>query len=79
MYHIGKQERFFLSSLESLWLEWKMDKCAETWRDLADGGRVPAVSLVAVGTLDEYGTVAEALCKHLPADVIQPHSATCTG
>lgn len=49
-----------------------------TWRDLADGGRVPAVSLVAVWTLDEDGTVAEALCEHLASDVVQPDTSTCT-
>lgn len=39
---------------------------------------MPAVSLVAVWTLDEDGTVAEALCEHLPSDVIQPDATTCT-
>lgn len=43
-----------------------------TWRDLADGGRVPAVALVAVGRLDEDGRVAEALGEHLAADVVEP-------
>lgn len=52
-------------------------KCAETWWYLADCGRVPAVSLVTVGTLDKNGTVAEALGEHLPSNVIQPHAATC--
>lgn len=49
---------------------------SQTWGDLADGGGVPAVPLVAVGTLDEDGAVAEALGKNLPADVIQPHPPT---
>lgn len=48
---------------------------ARTWGDLADGGRVPAVALVAVGRLDKDGTVAEALCEDLPADVVQPHAS----
>lgn len=50
---------------------------AQTWWYLADRGRMPAVSLVAVRTLDKNGTVAEALGKHLPSDVVQPHTATC--
>lgn len=66
----------FLTCITSMWL--KQYLCVETWWDLADCGRVPAVSLVAVGTLDENGTVAEALCEHLPSDVIQPHTTTCT-
>ena len=41
-----------------------------TWRDLADGGRMPPVALVAVWTLDKDGAVTEALCKHLPPDVV---------
>ena len=41
-----------------------------TWRDLADGGRMPAVALVAVWTLDKDGAVTEALCKHLPPNVV---------
>lgn len=54
---------------------------ALTWGDLADGGRVPAVPLVAVGTLDEDGAVAEALGEHLAPDVVQPHATTwvCQG
>lgn len=52
-------------------------KHVKTWWDLADCGRVPAISLVAVGTLDKNGTIAEALCKHLPSNVIQPHTSTC--
>ena len=48
-----------------------------TWGDLADGGWVPAVALVAVGTLDKDGAVAEALGKDLPTDVVQPDPATC--
>ena len=38
---------------------------------------MPAVALVTVGTLDEDGAVAEALGKHLPTDVVQPHAAAC--
>ena len=40
--------------------------------DLADGGRVPAVLLIAIGRLDEDGRVREAFGEHLPADVVQP-------
>ena len=43
-------------------------------RDLADGGRVPAVLLVAVGRLDKDGRVREAFREHLPADVVQSHA-----
>lgn len=46
-----------------------------TWRDLADRCWVPAVALVAVGRLDENGTVAKALGKHLAADVVESHSS----
>lgn len=45
-----------------------------TWRYFADGGRMPAIALVAVGTLDKDGTVTETLCKHLSPNVIQPHT-----
>lgn len=45
-----------------------------TWRYLADGGRMPAVTLVAVGALDEDGAVTETLRKHLPPNVVQPHA-----
>lgn len=45
-----------------------------TWRDFADGSRMPAVSLVAVRTLDKDGTVTKTLCKHLSANVVQPHT-----
>lgn len=48
---------------------------ARTWRDLADGGRVPAVALVTVGRLDEDGAVAETLGEDLASDVVQPHAA----
>jgi len=44
------------------------------WGDLADGGRVPAVLLVAVGRLDKDGRVREAFREHLTADVVQPHT-----
>lgn len=47
-----------------------------TWRDLADSGRVPTITLITVGALDEDSAVAETLCKHLPADVVQSHTAT---
>jgi len=43
-------------------------------RDLADGGRVPAVLLVAVGRLYEDGRVRETFGEHLSADVVQPHA-----
>lgn len=43
-----------------------------TWRYLADGGRVPAVTLVAVRALDKDGAVAETLGKHLSPDVVEP-------
>lgn len=46
-----------------------------TWWDLADGGRVPAVALVAVGGLHEDGAVAEALGEDLAPDVVQPHAS----
>lgn len=45
-----------------------------TWRDFADSGRMPAVALVAVGTLDKDGTVTETLRKHLSPNVVQPHA-----
>ena len=48
-----------------------------TWRYLADGGQVPAVPLVTVGTLHEDGAVAQTLREHLPADVVQPDATTC--
>lgn len=38
---------------------------------------MPAISLIAVRTLDKNGTVAEALGKHLPSDIIQSHATTC--
>ena len=42
----------------------------------AYGGRMPAVDHVAVGTLHEYGTLAEALDEHLAADVVETETAT---
>lgn len=45
-----------------------------TWRDFADGGRMPTITLVAVGTLDKDGTVTQTLCKHLSPNVVQPHA-----
>ena len=43
-------------------------------RDLADGGRVPAVLLIAVGRLDKDGRVREAFREHFSTDVVQPHT-----
>ena len=48
---------------------------ALTWRDLADGGWVPAVALVTVGRLDKNGAVTEALGEDLPSDVVKPHAS----
>lgn len=45
-----------------------------TWRDLADSGRVPTITLITVGALDKDSTVTETLCKHLSSDVIQPYT-----
>lgn len=45
-----------------------------TWWYFADSGRMPAIALVAVGTLDKDSTVAETLCKHLSPNVVQPHA-----
>lgn len=50
--------------------------CILTWWDLADCCWVPAVALVAVGRLDENGTVTKALSKHLATNVVQPHSSS---
>lgn len=46
-----------------------------TWGDLADGGRVPAIALVAVGRLNKNSAVTEALCKDLPSNVVEPHAS----
>ena len=45
-----------------------------TWWYFTDSGRMPAIALVAVGTLDKDGTVTETLCKHLSPNVVQPHT-----
>ena len=42
--------------------------------DLADGGRVPAVLLIAVGRLDKDGRVREAFREHFSTDVEEPHT-----
>ena len=42
--------------------------------DLAHGGGVEPVVVVAVAALDEDAGVAEALCVHLAADVVQVHA-----
>jgi len=42
--------------------------------DLADGGRVPPILLVAVRRLDEDCRVGEAFGEHLPPDVVQSHT-----
>lgn len=47
---------------------------ALTWRDLHHGGRVPAVPLVAVGTLNKDWRVGEALGEHLSTDVVEAHA-----
>ncbi len=46
-----------------------------TWRNLTYCGRVPAIPLVTVRTLDENSTVAQTLSKHLTPDVIQTHTS----
>lgn len=38
---------------------------------------MPAIALVAVGRLNEDGAVTEALGKHFPSNVVQPHASTC--
>lgn len=58
----------------------KSERCVRsgvglTWRDFADGGRMPAVALVTVGALNKYGAITETLGKHFSSDVIQSHSA----
>lgn len=45
-----------------------------TWRNFAHSCRMPAVSLITVGALNEDGTVTQALGKNLPANVIETHS-----
>lgn len=49
---------------------------AVTWWDFAHSGRVPAIVLVAVWTLNKDGTVAQTLCKYLPPNVVQPHTSS---
>lgn len=61
------------------WVEKGERKCViwvGTWWYLADCSGMPAVTLIAVGTLDKNGTVAETLGKDLPANVVQPDAAT---
>ena len=43
---------------------------------LADGGRVPVATHVAVGRLDEDAALAEVLRENLAADVHESHSAS---
>jgi len=45
-------------------------KSASRW-DLADGGGMEAVAVVAIATLHENGRVAQAFCVHLAAYIIQ--------
>jgi len=47
-----------------------------SWGDLADGGRMEAVVVVAVPRLHEDGRVRQALCVHLPTNIVQMHSFT---
>jgi len=47
------------------------DTQTAAWRDLADGGRMKAVVLVAVSTLNENTRIAQALGEHLTANVVQ--------
>ena len=47
---------------------------ATAWWHLADCGRVEAVGVVAVDTLDEDAAVRHALSKTLSTDVIQEHA-----
>lgn len=42
-----------------------------TWRDFANGGRMPAITLVAVRALDKDGRIAQTLGKHLSANIIE--------
>lgn len=53
--------------------------CILTWWYFADSGRMPAIALVAVGTLDKDSTVTETLCKHLSPNVVQPHAPPWKG
>jgi len=43
-------------------------------RYLTDGGRMPAVSLVAIRALYKDGRVAQAFGEHLAANIVQPHA-----
>ena len=47
-----------------------------TWWDFTNGGRVPTVSLVAIGTLHEYTAIAETFSIHFTADVVKTDSTT---
>lgn len=44
--------------------------------DLAHSGRVEAVVVITVTTLNKNAGVAEALCIHLPSHIVQVHSWT---
>lgn len=46
------------------------------WGDFADCGRVPAITLVTVWTLDKDRAVTKTLSKHFSADVVQPYAPT---
>lgn len=46
----------------------------QTWRDLADCGGVPTITLITVGTLNKYSAITETLRKHFSSDVVQPHA-----
>ena len=50
------------------------DLDAAGWRNLAHSGRVEAVRVVAVATLNEDGSFTEALGKHLPSHIEQVHT-----
>lgn len=45
-------------------------KSLVTWRYLANGSRMPAVTLIAIGTLHKDARVGQALRKHFTANVI---------
>ena len=38
---------------------------------LADGGRMPTVTLIAIWALHEYARIGQALCEHLSTDVVK--------
>lgn len=69
----------FLSSSVCLSLPPVSSACVSwthTWRDLADRGRVPTITLITVGALHKDGAVAETLGKHFSSNVIQPDAST---